>query len=79
MKTPTPFLDFDNTEFTCPNCGKEYSDSDDKYLERCNRNKNGCTRIRCECGKDFFMTYNYKGGAVGFGGGNELGIFKIIS
>lgn len=53
-------------DFNCPVCGKEYSDSDEKYLNRCNKNKNGCTAIYCKCGYIFFMTYNTMGNAVSF-------------
>ena len=55
-----------NIDFACPECKKVYSDSEDKYLNRCNRNKNGSTRIKCDCGTLFYMTYNYKGDAVSF-------------
>ena len=53
-------------DFDCPTCKKQYIDSDDKYLNRCNKNKDGCTKIKCECGITFNMTYNYKGDAVSF-------------
>ncbi len=60
------FLDFAKIDFKCQHCDKKYSDIDDKYLNRCNKNKNGITRINCECGKPFFMTYDYCGDAVSF-------------
>jgi hypothetical protein len=60
------FLDFAKTDFKCPHCEKEYSDADDKYLKRCEKNKNWTTKINCKCGKPFFMTYDYKGDAVSF-------------
>ena len=60
------FLCFANICFKCPNCQKEYSDSDDKYLNRCNKNKSGCTKIKCTCGKTFQMTYDFKGDAHSF-------------
>ena len=44
------FIDFAKTDFKCPNCEKQYNDRDDKYLDRCQNNKNGCTKIKCECG-----------------------------
>lgn len=37
--------------FHCPHCKKEYND--EKYTDRINRNKSGCTRVYCECGKSF--------------------------
>ena len=37
--------------FHCPHCGKEYND--EKYTDRINKNKSGCTRVYCECGKAF--------------------------
>jgi hypothetical protein len=55
-----------NISFHCPVCGKIYYDSEDKYLNRCNKTKNGCTRIKCECGKSFYMTYDMTGKAVSF-------------
>ncbi len=60
------FIDFAKTDFKCPNCEKQYNDRNDKYLNRCETNKSGCTKIKCECGKPFFMTYNYMGDAVSF-------------
>ena len=60
------FIDFAKTDFKCPRCKKQYNDRDDKYRNRCENNKNGITKIKCECGKPFFMTYNYMGDAVSF-------------
>jgi hypothetical protein len=60
------FLDFAKTDFECPHCKAKYSDADDKYLKRCEKNKNWTTKINCKCGKPFFMTYDYKGDAVSF-------------
>ena len=62
----TGFIDFSKTDFKGPSCQKEYSDLDDKYLNRCQKNKSGLTKINCKCGKPFFMTYNYMGDAVSF-------------
>jgi NAD-dependent SIR2 family protein deacetylase len=59
-------INFSNIEFSCPYCGKQYEDSNDKYLDRCNRNKSNCTTIKCECGEKFGMTYDIQGDAVGF-------------
>ena len=55
-----------NIDFACPKCKKVYSDSEDKYLNRCNKNAKGCTKIKCSCGKSFFMTYDQRGDAVSF-------------
>lgn len=61
------FLDFANPEFSCPHCGMKYSDSDEKYLNRINKNKFGTTRIRCiHCNEWFGMAYDFKGDAIGF-------------
>jgi len=60
------FIDFAKIDFKCPSCGKKYNDLDGKYVDRCNNNKNGFTKINCECGKYFFMTYNYMSEAVSF-------------
>ena len=59
-------ISFAKIDFKCPYCGKEYSDIDDKYVNRCNKNKNGCTNIKCRCGKRFGMTYNIMCHAVSF-------------
>ena len=59
-------LSFATIKFSCPICKKEYVDSEDKYLNRCNKNKSGSTKIKCSCGKLFFMTYDQRGDAVSF-------------
>jgi len=59
------FICLSNDVFTCPTCKKQYED-EFKYIDRCNKNKNGCIRIKCECGQLFYMTYNYRGDAVSF-------------
>lgn len=60
------FLCFAKVDFACPICKKAYSDEDGKYLDRCNKNKSWCARIKCECGNSFHMIYDYKGDAVSF-------------
>lgn len=59
-------LSFATIDFSCPICKKEYVDSEDKYLNRCNKNKSWCTKIKCSCGTSFYMTYDYRGDAVSF-------------
>ena len=59
-------LNFATIIFTCTSCQKGYVDSEDKDLNRCNINKSGCTKIKCSCGKSFFMTYDQRGDAVSF-------------
>lgn len=59
-------ISFSNTQFNCPYCNKEYNDIDDVYLDKCNKNKNGITRIKCQCSKKFGMTYDIKCNAVSF-------------
>jgi len=59
-------ISFAKIDFSCPHCGKKYSDESDKYLDKCNKNKNGCTTIQCECENKFGMTYNMMGNAVSF-------------
>lgn len=66
VKIGNGFIDFAKTDFKCPSCKKEYNDIDDKYLKRCENNKNGCTKIKCDCGESFFMTYSCMGDAVSF-------------
>ena len=60
-------LSFSSIDFLCPSCGKAYSDVNEKYLNRCNKNKSGSTRIKCSCGVAFYMTCNYMSDAVSFG------------
>ena len=59
-------LNIANVAFNCPHCKKDYNDLNDKYLNRCNKNKSTYTTIKCECGNRFGMTYNYMGNAVAF-------------
>jgi Zn finger protein HypA/HybF involved in hydrogenase expression len=60
-------ISFSNVNFQCPHCGSKYSDSDDKYLNRCNKNKQGYTVITCDrCNDRFGMCYDMTGKAVGF-------------
>ena len=66
LPIPNGFIDLAKIDFSCPYCGKVYSDSDDKYLNRLNRNKYGYTKIRCECGHWFAMTYNQRSEAMDF-------------
>lgn len=54
------------TDFKCPDCGKEYDDHDEKFLNKCNKNKSGYTAKLCECGSRFGITYDMKGNMVGF-------------
>ena len=60
------FIDLALTDFNCPYCGILYMDFDNKYLNRCNSNKSGYTRIKCVCGQTFGMTYNFMSEAIGF-------------
>lgn len=60
------FVCFAKTDFKCPHCKKQYDDIDDKYVNRCNKNKNGMTKIKCGCGDSFWMTYNFTGEAMSF-------------
>lgn len=66
IETNNGFLCMANIDFACPKCKKVYSDDKDIYLNRCNKNLNGCTKIKCDCGTNFYMTYNYQGDAVSF-------------
>lgn len=66
INVPNGIICMSKIDFQCPHCRKQYSDSDEKYLNRCNANKSGYTKIKCTCGKSFGMTYNIKSDAVGF-------------
>lgn len=60
------FLKIPKIDFTCPKCNKSYSDPNDIYLNRINKNQSGITRIQCDCGYKFGATYDYMGNAVSF-------------
>lgn len=60
------FIDFGKTEFKCPHCNKKYDDEDDKYLDRINKNKNWCTKIKCKCDKTFELTFDSTGDFITF-------------
>ena len=59
-------INFAKIDFNCPYCNKHYQDNDDRYLDKCNNNKIGFTKIKCECEHTFGMTYDITGKAVGF-------------
>lgn len=59
-------ISFAKVDFKCPHCEKQYEDSEDKYLDKCNKNTSGYTKIKCECKRTFGMTYGMTGQAVGF-------------
>lgn len=61
IKLKDGYLTLSSTTFNCPYCGKFYDDGDDKFLKRCNENKNWSARINCSCGKMFYVTYNILG------------------
>jgi hypothetical protein len=45
----------------------DYDDRDEKYLNRCNKNKSAFTKIICsKCGEKFGMAFNIIGNAVSF-------------
>ena len=58
------FLCFGGIEFSCPHCGKKYTDKNDLYLSRINRNKQSYTTVKCECGKRFKLSYDIMGNLV---------------
>ncbi len=60
------FIDLADITFTCPHCFKFYSDDNDLYLDRINKNKKFNTRINCSCGEKFYLTFDYKGDFVSF-------------
>lgn len=59
-------ISFAKIDFKCPYCDKKYSDENDIYIKRCNKNKSFCTSIKCDCKNKFRMTYNIMGQAVSF-------------
>jgi len=59
-------ISFAKIDFKCPYCNKKYSDDNDVYLNRINKNKSRITTISCDCESKFGMTYNMIGEAVSF-------------
>jgi predicted RNA-binding Zn-ribbon protein involved in translation (DUF1610 family) len=55
------FIDFAETEFQCPSCKKKHIDSDDKYLNRADKNKSFITSVKCDCGVKFWLSFEYWG------------------
>lgn len=66
MKDSIIHIHFAKIDLNCPYCNKAYQDNEDKYLDKCNSNKSGFTKIKCECGEWFGMTYDITSSAVGF-------------
>ena len=66
LKLKDGFIDLSKIDFYCPHCGKIHTDNKDYYLDRCEKNKSGIARVKCECGKTFYMTYDITGDAVSF-------------
>jgi len=60
------FIDIAKIDFRCPYCKLKYSDNDEKYLKRCNKNKNGFTIKNCGCGNRFGVTYLMQGNIQSF-------------
>jgi len=59
-------ISFAKIDYECPFCHVTEWDADDKLLNKCNRNKCGFTKVKCECGETYGFTYNYKGEATAF-------------
>jgi len=55
------FITLSNTDFNCPFCNKEYSDTKHKYTNAINKNKSWTTTIKCSCGEKFGVANNYDG------------------
>jgi hypothetical protein len=66
MKNSIIHVSFSDVNFKCPHCDKDHDDRDDKYLDKCNANKSGYTKIKCTCGETFGMTYDMMTNAIGF-------------
>ncbi len=60
------YISFAKIDYNCPYCNLAKWDIDDKLLDKCNKNKCGWTKVRCECGKKYGFTYNYKSEAIAF-------------
>jgi protein-disulfide isomerase len=55
------YIDFYKTDFTCPHCEKLDNDNDNKLFDRIKKNKSWITKVKCDCGKPFFLTVNFEG------------------
>jgi len=59
-------ISFVKVKFSCPFCTKPYDDSEELFLDRCNKKKSGITYYRCECKNRFGVTHDIKGDIVVF-------------
>lgn len=60
-------ISFSMIDFVCPYCGHEDSDRDDRFVNRCNKNKSGYTTTVCDgCQMRFGIAYNYMGNIEAF-------------
>ena len=66
IEIPFGSISVAETRFKCPHCEKKYDDINDKYLNRCNKNKNSWTTIKCECNNKFGVTHDITGDIVSF-------------
>jgi len=66
IKIDNGFICVGRVNFKCPFCGKDYNDSNDKYLNRINKSKNSITKKKCSCGNYFGITYHYNGDIASF-------------
>lgn len=55
------YINFAKIDFNCPHCEKLHKDENDKYFDRIKRNKSWITKVKCDCGKPFYLTVNYRG------------------
>lgn len=60
-------ISFAKVTAPCPYCGHVFSDRDDFYVTRMNKNKDGLTRTTCKiCGERVGLTYDTTGQLVAF-------------
>lgn len=60
MQIDNGFIDFGNTEYTCPHCEFKHEDKDGKLLDKCN--DKGYAKTKCKsCKKYFNITYDMMG------------------
>lgn len=60
------FVSIASIAFECPFCKKHYKDVDDKYHNRVVNNSSYITKVKCDCGNRFGLTYDYKGEFASF-------------
>lgn len=63
INLPGIHLDFCNSDFKCPSCGKEHTNED--WCKKLDRSKKGVIYMKCKgCGNKLGISTDYKGDVV---------------